>query len=135
MRRQSKSFALEKFGVYMTDLPVQNVTVPTDNRRLISAVGAEMHGDHPCVVLSVADDGRSAVVAPMTSAVDSRGGEKFLKPKKEWLRVVHQGRASFVCVEQIRMVDRARFVRMQEPLGSYDREQLESRIKFLFGVI
>lgn len=134
MRRRNH-FALEQFGVYMTDLPVQNVTVPTGNGHSTSVIGAEMHGDHPCVILAVSSDGKSAVACPMTSALDSLGGEKFQTTKKEWLRITHQGCPSYVCTEQIRMVDRARFVRMEEPLGEYDRRQLESRIKFLFGLV
>ena len=134
MRRRDH-FALEKFGVYMVDLPVQNVTVPTGKGQSTSAIGAEMHGNHPCVVLSVSEDGRSAIACPMTSALDSRGGEKYEYPKKEWLRIVHQGHLSYILTDQIRMCDRGRFVRMEEPLGEHDRRQLESRLKFLFGII
>lgn len=110
MRRLKNGFALEKFGIYTTDLPIQNVTVPTGKGQSTSAIGAEMHGNHPCVVLSVSEDGRSAIACPMTSALDSRGGEKYEYPKKEWLRI-------------------------EEPLGEHDRRQLESRLKFLFGII
>lgn len=133
--RRPKHFALERFGVYLVDLPVQNITVPTGNGGSTSVAGSELHGDHPAVLLSVASDGQSAIIVPLTSAKNSHGGEKFQSPKKEWLRVVHQGHTSYILTEQIRMVDRARFVRMQESLGPYDRELLESRLKFLFGIV
>jgi hypothetical protein len=84
------SFRLEKFGTYMTDLPTQYVTVPGDGK-LSEIAGAEISGNHPCVVVSIADDRRSAIVCPMTSALNSRGGEKYKPAKKEWLRIQHQG--------------------------------------------
>ena len=128
------SFRLEKFHTYMTDLPTQWVTVPGDGK-LSEIAGAEISGNHPCVIVSVADDGRSAVVCPMTSAQNARGGEKYKLAKKEWLRIQHKGHPSYILTEQIRMVDRARFIKMESSLGEYDRRQLESRIKFLLGLV
>jgi mRNA-degrading endonuclease toxin of MazEF toxin-antitoxin module len=128
------SFRLEKFATYMTDFPTQWVTVPGDGK-LNEIAGAEISGNHPCVIVSIADDGQSAVVLPMSSALNARGGERYKTPKKEWLRIQHKGHPSFVLTEQIRMVDRARFIKMESSLGEYDRQQLELRIRFLFGLV
>jgi hypothetical protein len=86
------SFRLEKFSTYMTDFPTQFVTIPGDGK-LAEISGAEISGNHPAVILSVADDGRSAIVCPMTSALNSRGGEKYKLVKKEWVRIQHRGHA------------------------------------------
>lgn len=128
------TFRLEKFATYMTEFPTQYVTVPGDGKPT-ELSGAEIEGNHPSVIVSIADDGRSAVVCPLSSALNARGGERYKNPKKEWLRVNHQGHPSFILLEQIRMVDRARFIKMESSLGEYDRQALEVRLKFLFGLV
>jgi mRNA-degrading endonuclease toxin of MazEF toxin-antitoxin module len=128
------AFRLEKFATYMTDFPTQHVTVPGDGK-LSEIAGAEIDGNHPSVIVSIADDGRSADVCPLTSALNARGGEKYKNPKKEWLRIQHKDHPSYVLTEQIRMVDRARFIKMESSLGEYDRKELELRLKFLFGLV
>jgi mRNA-degrading endonuclease toxin of MazEF toxin-antitoxin module len=129
-----RSFRLEKFASYMTDFPTQFVTVPGDGK-LSEVTGAEISGNHPAVIVSIASDGQSAVVCPLTSALNARGGERYKLTKKEWLRVQHKGHASYILTEQIRMVDRARFIKMESSLGEYDRRQLEARIRFLLGIV
>jgi mRNA-degrading endonuclease toxin of MazEF toxin-antitoxin module len=130
----SKHFEIIKFGTYMVDLPTQFVTVPGDGK-LSEISGAEISGNHPAVILAVAEDGRSAVVCPMSIALNANGGERYRNPKKEWLRIQHNNHPSYVLTEQIRMVDRARFIKMESSLGEYDRQQLELRLKFLFGLV
>jgi mRNA-degrading endonuclease toxin of MazEF toxin-antitoxin module len=128
------SFRLERFSTYMTDFPTQFVTIPGDGK-LSEVAGAEISGNHPAVIVSIADDGQSAIVCPMTSALNARGGERYKLTKKEWLRIQHKGHPSYILTEQMRMVDRARFIKMESSLGEYDRRQLEARIRFLLGIV
>lgn len=136
MRKRQSHFHLQKYGIYFVDLPTQYVTVPNHSGSgTLKIAGAEMNGNHPCVVVAICEDGRSATVCPLTSALDSRGGEKFQAIKKEWLRITHQGHPSYVLTEQTRMVDRARFINSEGCLGEFDRTELEKRIKFVFGIV
>ncbi len=130
-----KHFTINKFGIYSVDLPVQSITKFDDHDDPITTTGCEIHGYRPCVVLSVEEDGRTAIVAPLTSAQDSKGGEKFQATKKSWIRVFHEQRPSYVCLDQIRSCDRGRFDRTEKLLGEYDRKQVESRLKFVFGIV
>lgn len=126
---------IEKFSVWLIDLPPQPISVKDESGRVITTTGAEMHSARPCVVVATTEDGRMATVLPLTSATDSKGGEKFFNVKKEWLRIVHEGKPSYILLDQIRAADRGRFIRREQPLGEYNRKQLEHRMKFVFQLV
>jgi mRNA-degrading endonuclease toxin of MazEF toxin-antitoxin module len=128
------SFKIEKFGVYFVDLPRQEVTVK-GNGRISTVVGNETYGAHPCAVVATDEFGQYGVVVPMTSAKDARGGEKYRDIPKTWVRVQHKGHAAYLLTEQLRYACRERFINPLTPLDEYDKNQLESRVKFLFGIV
>jgi mRNA-degrading endonuclease toxin of MazEF toxin-antitoxin module len=125
---------LRKYGVYRTELPVQDIS-KRDGGRDIKVTGTEMHGAHRCIVLAVDPDGQFAVVCPLTSAQDSRGGEKWSVVKKSWLRINHLGKPTYVLTEQIRYVDALRFYEQEGELGQYDSDQFDLKLKALLGFI
>jgi len=128
-----RNIKLEKYRVYRLELPVQDVT-RIDEGRAIRVTGTELHGAHRCVVVSIAEDGQSAVVAPLTSAQDSMGGERRQVIKKTWLRVIHGDKPAYVLCEQIRYADRGRFFEAEGWLGEYDQTQLDIKLRALLGL-
>jgi mRNA-degrading endonuclease toxin of MazEF toxin-antitoxin module len=128
------AFNVNKFDVVLTDLPVQVVSQKGENGKTISVTGTEMHGPHECVVVSVDENKQWLVVVPMTSATDSRGGEKWQKWSKSWARVQNDGKYAAVLCEQIRYISWGRLMRVSKPLGDYDQQQVETKLRNLLGL-
>lgn len=128
-------FDIQKSELYLIDLPVQPVTQFGENGKPFTVDGTEMHGPHPCYVVSVESDGSSAVVVPLTSAQNERGGEKWQTWKKSWARVNHDGKYAAALCEQVRYVCRGRFLRKCESvLGEYDSGLIESKLRSVLGL-
>lgn len=123
---------IEKFGVYLLDLPVQKVT--RGKRNPTAVVAMEMNGVHRCVVIAI-DEGRGAVVVPLTSATDANGGEKFNGfVNKSWARVVHNGKYAYAMCEQIRYADSSRLFKHEGYLGDFDARQIEQKLRATLGL-
>jgi mRNA-degrading endonuclease toxin of MazEF toxin-antitoxin module len=123
-----------KYGVYRAEFPAQSVT-KREGKRSIPVTGGEMCGPHRCVVVAVDPDNQFAVVCPMTSAQDTRGGEKWQVPKKTWVRVIHLGKPAYILTEQIRYADATRFYGAEDTLGQHDRDQLDLKLKVFLGLV
>ncbi len=121
----------KKWDVFLIDLPVQAVTQIGENGRSFSVDGTELHGPHSCIILSADLDNRYCVVVPLTSALDSRGGEKWNVWKKTWHRLPHNGATVAAQCEQIRYVCRGRLLSPQECIGEYDRGRIEEKLRTL----
>lgn len=128
------AFNIQKYDVVVCDLPEQPATQRGENGRPLTVVGSEQHGDRPCVVVSVLENGSGAIVVPLTSTKTATGRDKT--PQKTWLRVIRNGAPSFAMVEQIRYAARERITVAEEDdyLGEYDRAQLETRLRMLLGL-
>jgi len=125
----------KRWDVYLVDLPQQSVTQRSERGKPFSVTGTELHGHHRLVVLRVDDDGRFVIGIPMTSAVDSRGGEKWQAWKKSWHRAIHEGKAVCIQVEQVRYVDRTRLMKPEESsLSEYDQRHIEEKLRALLSL-
>jgi len=124
----------KKWDVFLIDLPVQTVTQTGEHGKPFSVNGTEMHGPHSCIIVFADADNQYCIVVPLTSALDSRGGEKWAKWKNTWHRFTHDEAVVAAQCEQVRYVCRGRLVKSHGGLGEYDRQKIEEKLRMLLAL-